>query len=361
MKQRNTRIVSAPGHGPTSAVLTSSAPSVDRWMALVLLHVALLLTFSLRAQDPQFSQFYASPLYLNPALTGNTYEDRLILNYRKQWPGTGPGYNTYAISYDHNYHKAHSGVGGLIVRDVAGTSNLAFTHAAIAYSYEARIDHKHAVRLGARLGWTRREYDPSGLVFADQVIRENAPSTIEAMPLQSTNYMDASAGVLYFSENFWFGTSFSHVNQPQQTLYTTGDVKLPIRTSVHTGYRFRMDGQHVGKAHTRMTVAAHYKAQQDWDQLDLGSYIDHDRLTFGLWYRGIPGMKAYAPGYANDESIIAMVGYETEQQLRFTYSYDITVSLLSMKSAGAHEISVIYEWPKRGRNKKYKAVPCPKF
>lgn len=332
-----------------------------RLLSVLLYAAALLVMVEANAQDPQFSQFYASPLYLNPALTGNTFEDRLIVNYRKQWPGTGPGFNTYALSYDHNYSKAHSGLGGMIMHDVSGTNHLSFTHAALAYSYEARIDHKHAIRAGLRMGWTLRQYDPSGLVFADQVIRDDAPHTIEALPLISTNYFDASAGVLYFSEKFWFGASFSHVNTPQQTLFTDGDARLPVRTSIHTGYRFRTDGQHVGKSHSRMTIAAHYKAQQDWDQFDLGAYLDHDRITWGLWYRGIPGLKAYAPGYANDESIIAMVGYETEQQLRITYSYDITVSMLSMKSGGAHEISLIYEWPKRGRNKKYKAVPCPKF
>lgn len=56
-----------------------------------------------------------------------------------------------------------------------------------------------------------------------------------------------------------------------------------------------------------------------------------------------------------------MVGYETPYQLRLVYSYDVTVSKLTMKSGGAHEISVIYEWPRTGKNRKYRAVPCPKF
>ncbi|HNA33330.1 MAG TPA: type IX secretion system membrane protein PorP/SprF, partial [Flavobacteriales bacterium] len=97
------------------------------------------------------------------------------------------------------------------------------------------------------------------------------------------------------------------------------------------------------------------------DQLDVGAYFDHEKLTVGLWYRGIPALKAYQPGYPNDESVIAMLGYQTPQQIRFTYSYDITVSMLTMKSGGAHELSVMYEWPKRTRNRRWRAVPCPKF
>lgn len=327
----------------------------------LLLIVLLLLALPTRAQDPQLSQFYAAPLYLNPALTGNTFQDRVILNYRKQWLGIAPGYETYAVSYDHNQSKLHSGIGGMVLRDVAGSNGLAFTHAALSYSYEARIDHKRAVRFGTRMGYTLRQFDQSSLVFADQIIREDPTSSIETGFRQHTSYFDGSVGVMYFSEAFWCGASFNHLNRPQQTLFVNGDARLPVRTSIHAGYRFATDGQRLRRSKNYMTIASHYKSQDKWDQLDLGVYYDHDRLNFGFWYRGLPAVKSYEPGYPNDESIIVMMGYETPAQIRFTYSYDITVSLLSMRSGGAHEISVIYEWPKRGKNRKWKAVPCPKF
>ena len=356
--------IEAVAEGRTS---DTNRPTTDReWSETALTIVLLLITLfllkpSASAQDPQFSQFYASPLYLNPALTGNTYQDRIILNYRRQWLGIAPGYETYCVSYDHNDSKLHSGFGGMVLRDVAGSNGLAFTHAAFNYSFEARIDHKRAVRFGTRLGYTLRQFDQGSLVFADQIIREDPSASIEAGFRNSTSYFDGSTGVMYFSEAFWFGVSFNHLNRPQQTLFTDGNVRLPVRSSFHTGYRFAMDGQKLRRSKTYMTVAAHYKMQDKWDQLDIGTYLDHDRLNFGLWYRGLPAVKSYQPGYPNDESIIAMVGYETPQQIRITYSYDITISLLSMRSGGAHEISVIYEWPKRGKNKKWRAVPCPKF
>lgn len=325
-----------------------------------LLAALVLLPQITRAQDPQLSQFYAAPLYLNPALTGNTFQDRIILNYRKQWMGIAPGYETYGIAYDHNSTKTRSGFGGMVLRDKAGSNGLSFTHAAFCYSYEARLDHKHAIRFGTRLGYTLRDIDRSSFLFADQVIRESATS-VEGMLIDRVSYFDGSAGALYFSEAFWFGVSFNHLNRPQQSLVDGGDTRLPVRTSIHTGYRLATDGQRLRRAQSHVTFAAHYKAQQAWDQLDIGAYFDHRRLLAGVWYRGLPGLKAYAPGYPNDESIIGMIGVETEQQLRVVYSYDLTVSQLTMRSGGSHELSVIYEWPRRGRNKKWKAVPCPKF
>ena len=313
------------------------------------------------AQDPQLSQFYAAPLYLNPALTGNTTQERAILNYRMQWTGIPKGFATYAMSYDHRTDNMHHGYGIMVMRDQAGTHNLAFTHVDLNYAYEAPIDRKRSVRMGLKVGYTVRDYDPSNLLFADQVIRDNAPTSVEPGMIERTSYLDIGAGGMYYTEQFWLGTSLSHLNRPQQSLMTDGDARLPVRTSMHTGYRFPIDGKRMRRSSSFATLAAHYKAQGKWDQLDLGAYLTHHNLTGGMWYRGLPGIKAYAPGYPNDDAVIALLGYETEKGIRFVYSYDLTISWLGMKSGGAHEISITYEWPKRSPAKKFRAVPCPKF
>src|SRR5690606_13105305 len=327
----------------------------------ILMASALFMALRLSAQDPQFSQFYAAPLYLNPALTGNTHQDRIGLNYRLQWPAIGPGYKTYSVTYDHRSAAMNSGIGGMVMHDRAGSFGLNFTQAALSYSYEARLNLRQSVRGGIRVGYTMRSYDPRNMLFADQVIRDNAPTSIEPALLSSVSYFDFSAGLLYYSEQFWGGFSVNHLNEPQQSLYLDGDASLPMRTSVHVGYRIAVDGRAFRHSETTMNLASHYKAQQQWDQLDIGAYIDHLSVTFGMWYRGLPALKAYQPGYPNDEAVVAMFGYKTPYQLRVVYSYDVTVSKLTLKSGGAHEISLIYEWPRHNKNRRYRAVPCPKF
>ncbi|MCB0759152.1 MAG: type IX secretion system membrane protein PorP/SprF [Flavobacteriales bacterium] len=332
-----------------------------RFRTHILSALAVLLVVRATAQDPQLSQFYAAPLYLNPALTGNTPQDRIGLNYRLQWPAIGPGYKTYAITYDHRSAAVNSGIGGMVMHDRAGSFGLSFTQAALSYSYEARLNRRQAIRGGMRVGYTMRSFDPRNMLFADQVIRDNAPTSIEPTMLQSVSYFDFSAGGLYYSEQFWAGFSVNHLNEPQQSLFLDGDAHLPMRTSIHAGYRFALDGRAFRHSETQMTLAAHYKAQEKWDQLDIGGYVDYNTVTFGMWYRGLPALKAYQPGYPNDDAVVLMFGYETPYQLRLVYSYDVTVSKLTMKSGGAHEISVIYEWPKHNKNRRYRAVPCPKF
>ncbi|MBK6368933.1 MAG: PorP/SprF family type IX secretion system membrane protein [Flavobacteriales bacterium] len=176
-----------------------------------------------------------------------------------------------------------------------------------------------------------------------------------------TGYLDLATGALYYSEQFWAGFSFNHINRPNQTLMVDGDAPLQMRMTFHTGYRFALDGHKLTRSETKMTIAGHYKAQGKWDQLDLGGYIEHNRISGGLWYRGLPLFKAYQQGYSNSESVILMVGFETEKQLRFVYSYDITISKLTLKSAGAHEIGLMHEWPRRAKARRHKVVPCPKF
>ena len=59
----------------------------------------LLLTGALQAQDPHFSQFFASPLTLNPAFTGK-FDGvwRLAANHRDQWPSIPKAYVTTSAS-----------------------------------------------------------------------------------------------------------------------------------------------------------------------------------------------------------------------------------------------------------------------
>ena len=110
-------------------------------------------------------------------------------------------------------------------------------------------------------------------------------------------------------------------------------------------------------------TAVHYKSQGKFDQLDIGAYYSHSPFVFGFWYRGLLG-KSYAPGYTNNDAIIALVGLTIpNRNFRIGYSYDITASRLSSDAGGAHEISIIYEAASKREKRKNRRflVPCAKF
>lgn len=310
------------------------------------------------SQDPQFSQFYAASLYLNPAFTGNTIQHRFIGIHRNQWPSVSKAFVSYSFSYDYNLPDLNSGVGLIFTQDKAGTGGLKFTNIGGLYSYTFQINKKLILRAGTKISYTLRNYDRSKLRFNDQIITGSA-GTIENLG-EGISYMDFSAGGILYSEKFWIGAAMDHINHPNQSLLNQ-EAKLPLKFSIHGGYKFILDeGDAQGNHETSLTATSNYKAQEKWDQLDLGGYFNKDAFTIGFWYRGIPLFKKYKAGYSNNDAFIILLGLQAPK-IRFGYSYDITISKLVNNTGGAHEISIIYEFFKKRKKRKKFFVPCAKF
>src|SRR5256885_13790187 len=108
-------------------------------MKNILLGVFILLTVSCFAQDPEFTQFYANPLYLNPAFAGSARCPRIELNYRNQWPSLTGTFVTYSASYDQHVDAISGGLGLLAVSDRAGEGTLNTNMISGIYSYQLTI------------------------------------------------------------------------------------------------------------------------------------------------------------------------------------------------------------------------------
>lgn len=326
-----------------------------------------LLSFSSFSQDPQFSQFYASPLYLNPAMTGNTQQGRIAGIYRNQWAAVpasaSDAFKSYAFSYDHNILKFNSGAGLQFVRDRAGTGGLRFTDIAGLYAYHLTVTRNLHINAGMRFGYTTRDIDFSRLTFGDQLLRNDGSATNEIFVTNKVSYFDVGSGIIVYAPRFWIGTAFNHINQPNQS-FTGTEAPLPMKYSVHGGVNIPVKKNAKGFTISNVTVAANYKAELKWDQLDLGAYFKRTPLILGMWYRGIPLLKSYQPGYLNNDAVICLAGFSFDDYgISFGYSYDITISRLSYKTAGSHEISLIYEYitPDYKKNKRKFVIPCTKF
>jgi type IX secretion system PorP/SprF family membrane protein len=311
------------------------------------------------AQDPQFTQFYASPMYLNPAFTGVTYEHRFVANYRNQWPGISKAYQTYMASYDYNMSDINSGLGITAMQDRAGTAGLTHTQFGINYAYHFKVSKLSEVRLGANLNYNMKRIDFTKLKFNDQ-ISSGSGTSLEAANYEQLNFMDFAAGALLNSTQYWLGLSAKHLTQPNSSL--TGDrVPLPITLSLHGGYRFIIE-QKSKDLKRYFSPAFNYRHQQKYDQLDIGVYYYHLPLNVGIWYRGLP-FKNYGPTYGSRESIALLAGFDIAQyNLRVGYSYDITISKLGISNSwGGHELSVVYEIAKKKKKTRRVLVSCPKF
>lgn len=329
--------------------------------------VYLLFFTAANAQDPQFSQFYAAPLYLNPAFAGSSGLARAGLNYRNQWPSLNANFVTYSAYFDYYFEDFNSGVGLLLLSDREGLAGLQSHSAGLQYAYQLRLTDDLTFRPGFQAAAVMKNIDFNRLVFESQI------NPVTGIPDQGSGetgfndnvfYVDLSAGGLFYSPRFWIGGSVHHLTEPNQSFSNEDIDGLPMKFSFHGGYKIPVDAAGSAPVFGRdvsFTPTFQYKYQGKFDQLDLGLYFTYEPIVFGFWYRGLPFKKLES--LPNNESAIFLVGI-SKDNLNIGYSFDYTLSELGIASGGAHEISLRYEFflgdPRRPP-KNVRKIPCPKF
>ncbi|MEZ4808501.1 MAG: type IX secretion system membrane protein PorP/SprF [Flavobacteriales bacterium] len=315
-----------------------------------------------RAQDAQFTQFYASPTYMSPGFVGTGLQTRMGLAYRDQWPAIPGAFVTANFAIDHYLSEVNSGVGLLVTHDKAGTGGLRYTSISGQYAYEIELKRKVFIRPALQLGWVTHAVDYSALIFGDQLARGSTVGTYDNMQGSSIGYPDMGTGALFFTPRMWLGVALHHLNKPNQSLLQR-EAYVPRKFSMHGGYRIAMRTPVIRQHPQSVVLAFNYKAQDKYDQLDLGGYFEREPFFAGMWYRGIPLLKSYAPGYGNTDAIALLMGVIVND-MRIGYSYDVTMSGLAGRTGGAHELTIGYELAQRHKKRsasKRRIVPCAKF
>ncbi len=320
------------------------------------------LTGSTMAQDPHFSQFYANPLYLNPALAGSALTPRLTLNYRNQWPSLDANFVTYGAAYDQYLPAINSGIGLSFMTDRAGQGVLVSGGISALYSYRLKINREMFVNFGVKASFFQGRLDWSALQWPDQFdpIRGLVFETDEVAPAStSKSIVDFSAGMVYtYKDIFFGGVSVDHLTQPSNGFYDDKLSKLHMKITLHGGAVIDLrNRKYRGARYDRITVSPNiiYQQQDNFKQLNVGVYFNKNPFVIGTWYRH---------DITNADAIIVLLGFEYKS-LRFGYSYDVTVSKLQNNTGGAHEISLGYTFDTgsqyRSRRTRLDAIPSPSF
>lgn len=325
---------------------------------------------SLQAQDPQFSQFYNAPLYLNPGFTGITPQQRIAANHRIQWPNLPQAYATYAVSYEMFVGELKSGFGLMATTDKMGTGGWRTTTAGLLYSYKLRLNKNWVFSPGIYFGYGQQSLDQSKLLFGDGLENGIPSNDPDARRIDNTNYFDVGAGIIMYNKAFYFGVSAYHMNQPNIS-YLGGESRLPYKINVHGGMRIPLyNGPKTLSRVSYLTPSFVYRKQGDvFNQLDLGLQYHIDPVGIGIWYRGVPLERTFkfldnTDKKTKQDALVFIVSL-LFNNFNVGYSYDFTISELSTSAGGAHEVSIVYEFVtkplRRGVKKKYRLLPCPSF
>jgi type IX secretion system PorP/SprF family membrane protein len=329
----------------------------------VLVLVMLLTACVIYAQDPQFSQYYQSPLYLNPGFTGITPQQRAVFNNRIQWPNLPQAFTTFAASYDIWVDELRSGFGILATTDKMGSAGWRTTTAGFSYSYKLKLNNKIVFSPGLYFGYGINGLDQSRLRLGDGLEYNGVSLDPELQRLGNHQYFDIGSGFLFYSRVFWMGASFYHMNTPNLSVLN-GVSELSMKTTIHGGAKMVLNHKmHASAKLSYLTPSFIYRIQGAISQLDFGLNYHVDPISIGIWYRGKPFEKSII-GSSNQDALIFQMGLYMKN-FTIGYSYDFSVSQLSAASGGAHEVSIVYEFVAKplhaGTKKHNRLIPCPTF
>jgi len=316
------------------------------------------------AQDPHFSQFFASPLTLNPAFTGKFSGNyRVAGNHRNQWPSINNAFITSTASVDFHIleNKIRNndmfGVGFMFLNDNSANSAVKFNYAGISTAYHKGLDEdgNNQLGIGVQATYSNMLINTTSLKFEDQLTTLGFTGTTNEVfnnaTLQS-NYFDLNAGILYTgssneTNNYYAGISMYHINNPKQKFTGTAYIINP-RITFQAGYYFTLNdnvGFHLSGLHS---------TQGGTTETLLGGAVqlNADPLAtnpvsvyVGSWIRF-------------KDAIIPYVGVEFSNT-RLGISYDVNSSSLKTATVGKGglEISLIYSHQPNTD----KPINCPKF
>ncbi len=333
-----------------------------RKILLILIVVAFGLTA--HAQDPHFSQFFASPLTLNPAFTGKfDGEWRLAVNHRDQWPSIPKAYVTSSASFDKGIMKNKLpqgdvfGIGVSGLTDASANSQLKLNYGSLSLSYHKALDEDGYNTIGAGFQGTYSSLvlDQSKLTFETMLAQNGFTNESGREILQNgsnQSYFDVNAGILFSgssngSNNYYAGVSVYHVNRPKVG-FKDANYQLASRVTVHGGGTLPISDL------LSFNGSAIYQVQAKASETTLGGALSYNvngdevnpsNVFLGTWVRF-------------NDAVIPYIGLEVNG-LRIGASYDVNISSLKSATAsrGGSEFSLIYI----KRKSETKGIPCPKF
>ena len=327
----------------------------------------LLLTSNLYGQDPHFSQFYAHPLYLNPAFAGSNNCPRFSLNFRDQWPAIKGNFITFSGSYDQHISALHGGIGALVSADIAGGGIMHTYNASVIYNFRVKLSHKFNLQLALQGGYMSTSINWHKLQFASETLDPNLPAYLpqDADDKVKKSQFDAAFGFVSYSSYLYFGLALHHLFPVQISFFSnTSDkfkTKWEPKITAHIGGKITV----VQKKRTEVNTGdifcypnLVFISQGSFHYLHEGLYFQFYPFTVGTWLRH---------NFKNFDALIISCGVEYKF-LRIGYSYDFSLTKLE-STGGAHEISLQFTIPcnntgERAISKKrtnYAPIECPRF
>ncbi len=345
---------------------------------LQIILLAIIATVSgAKAQDIHFSQFYASPLTLNPAMTGvMTCDARFSAIYRNQWASVlgNKAFNTGSAGFEMKFPVGKDdywAAGASFWFDRAGTSGFTSVNGALSASYLKKIggrrSNDHYLVAGAQIGFMTRSIKIDQLRWGAQwdgeAFNGSLPS-LEDITNTSLTVADINAGLLWFSSldkknqsNFYIGFAFHHLTKANIAFIKQGTEPLYIKYTIHGGLEARL----AKRLAIVPNFALHFQGKSMQTNFGTGVKFDFSKrnkssqaFTIGVHTRLV---NDYQKAIAADALIASLRLRFGSDQIGFAYDINISTLSAASRSNGAFELSYVHTFcGMRGRK-----LGCPSF
>jgi type IX secretion system PorP/SprF family membrane protein len=352
--------------------------------------IALIMSFTIQctAQDPSFSQFYASRIYLNPAFTGIENGISFAGAYRMQWLNIDMGFKTYIASVEIQQPYLRSGFGLSLYHDTQGQMQLNTNGISLSYAYHIPLED-HNLHIGLQGHWYQKSVDWDQITFSDEldpVFGAINPTT--AIPLlDRISYTDFDFGILWrFDKTMRIGNLISRDTRtsiglslhhlPYLFLKDTGNesfqnlnTQTSPRLTLHAGTVIPLVFFNGTK--NKISISPNIKIDVQGDRflvprqhlqiITYGLYLLYDGMYIGAFYQN----KHPLPQFKDTNAVIFAIGANLKQKSGQSFflglSYDANTTGVGPRAGGVFEIALRWNMntsgglkgkPRKGRSKR---------
>lgn len=339
-------------------------------MLLVLL-LLVIISNKLFSQDPLFSQFFYSPQYLNPGLTGTgKNEFRANFNSRLQWVNLQAPSQAYNVSTDYYFSAPKMSLGFLANRFNEGylKTSQAYLLFAKNFGSDDYMCRDWFVNVGFQGGFGSTNANRKRLLFPDQIDVDGPnglPSGFELFNNAGKTYFDMSAGMVFCYFNWMFGAAVHHINEPMNGLIAGGDdSRLPRRFTFHLSYINNRADYDAADDRILIKPTVIFNAQGVSKSLTLGSLFEFPGWVIGggIWYKNNLGV---VDNHTLNIGITLKLGqvrnhYNGEAATRANagFSYEAELNRPGIRyTKGSMEMGMLYEKNLDGSNE-CRSIDC---
>ena len=311
-------------------------------MKRIILILAIIFSVKSYSQDPAFTQSFMVPESINPSFSGFYETTKAGLLYKnQQWSGFDFNLNSQYLYFDDWYPDLNSGVGISLMNHQETFTNYSLKQLNLSWAYKVQINYEWDFRPSVTFGFATKDFGFDNLLFEDQInIFQNIINSNTFDPIvlgENARYVDIGASFLFNNDNHWIGITLRHLNRPNVSMVSQGDIPLDIFISVHASLELPILQYN---SDSSVYFITNFMKQAKYDRFDLGFQYVFDRFSFALTATTNPIQTENESHLVT--SINPIIGMAWEG-FKFGYSYDFNLSKTG-GDGGISEFSITYDF-----------------